>query len=227
MSDLSYRVGAFCCRVFLRLASRVRVIGLEHIPCRGGCLLVANHISHFDPPYLGMMTPRPVDYMADLPLFRIPVLGWLIKTWNAIPFDRDKAVDRGAIKTALARIQAGRLVGIFPDRGLRYGEKSILGGAPIPPGTAAIWQMTRAPLVPAVIIGSDQLYRWQNLFKRPRVWVVYGEPLEPCGEKEETREAARERLQNALNRLYAQTLERENILPHELPRTAQERWVES
>ena len=65
MSDLSYRLGAFSTRVFTTLFARKHVSGLEHIPREGACLIMANHISHFDPNVLGMSTPlrgRCIDF---------------------------------------------------------------------------------------------------------------------------------------------------------------------
>ncbi len=228
MSDLSYRFGAFCTRVFTTVFARKHVSGLEHIPREGGCLIMANHISHFDPNVLGMSTPlrgRCIDYMADLPLLKIPVVGPILKSWNAFPIDRTKLIDRASIRIALERLNAGRVVGIFPERGLRYGEKSILGGAELAVGSAALWQMAKVPLVPAVILGSDQFYQWRNLFRRPLLVVRYG-PILAAPAEDETREAARDRLVAAIRKLYAEVVSELNPQPHEFPQCPQERFAQ-
>jgi len=228
MSDLSYRLGAFSTRVFTTLFARKHVSGLEHIPREGACLIMANHISHFDPNVLGMSTPlrgRCIDYMADLPLLKIPIVGAILKSWNAFPIDRTKLIDRASIRIALERLNAGRVVGIFPERGLRYGEKSILGGAELAVGSAALWQMAKVPLVPAVILGSDQFYQWRNLFRRPLLVVRYG-PILAAPAEDETREAARDRLVSAIRKLYAEVLAEVKPQPHEFPRSPQERFAQ-
>ncbi len=203
------------------------VRGLENIPTEGPCLLMCNHISHFDPTTLGMCAPmqgRCVDYMADLPLLQIPIAGAILKSWNAFPIDRTKTVDRAAIRITLERLARGRIVGIFPEKGLRYGEKSILNGAALPLGTVALWQMARVPALPALIFGTDQLYQWRSLFRRPRLFVFYGSPL-PAPAEGETREAARDRLTIAILNLYAALQSEFSLLPHEFPRCARDRFA--
>lgn len=224
MSDFSYRLGAGISRMATRVFTQMTVRGREHIPQEGGCLLVCNHISHFDPNLLGMsVPPRCVDYMADLPLLKIPVVGAMLKSWNAFPIDRSKPIDRASIRMALERLANGRIVGIFPERGLRYGDKSILNGAELPAGTAALWQMARVPALPALIIGSDQLYQWRNWFRRPRVFVFYG-PMLAAPAKDESREASRDRMAGAICALYDQLKSEFTLEPHELPSCPQDRF---
>lgn len=228
MSDLSYRFGAFSTRVFTTLFTRKHVSGLEHIPREGACLIMANHISHFDPNVLGMSPPlrgRCIDYMADLPLLQLPIIGPILKSWNAFPIDRTKLIDRASIRIALERLQAGRVVGIFPERGLRYGDKSIVNGAELAVGSAALWQMAKVPLVPAVLFGTDQLYQWRNLFRRPLLIVRYG-PILPAPAEDETREAARDRLVAAIRKLYAEVEAEFQPKPHEYPCCPQERFAQ-
>ena len=48
---------------------------MEHVPRTGAALLLCNHISHFDPSYMGVRFPRYIHFMADKPLLEIPILG--------------------------------------------------------------------------------------------------------------------------------------------------------
>ena len=50
-------------KAFLRLGSRVRVVPFGKIP-DGACVMVSNHISHFDPPLLSGWLPRKIDWIA-------------------------------------------------------------------------------------------------------------------------------------------------------------------
>jgi 1-acyl-sn-glycerol-3-phosphate acyltransferase len=228
VSDLSYFIGALGTRIATTLLTDTTVRDLDNIPASGPCLLVCNHISHFDPNILGMNFPRrgrAVDYMADLPLLQIPVAGRILKSWNAFPIDRTKPIDRAAIRATLERLAQGRIVGIFPEKGLRYGEKSILNGAPLPAGTAAIWKMAGVPALPALVFGTDQLYQWRYLFRRPRLFVYYG-PLLPPPDANESREAASDRLTTAIRHLYAELQKEFRVRPCEIPRCPPERFSE-
>lgn len=206
-----------------RLASRFYRSGDENIPREGPALLLANHISHFDPQLLAWGIPRYVHYMADKPLLEIPILGWLMRKAHAFPIDRTKN-DRAAIRTAMEKLKAGEIVGIFPEAGIRHGKYAVLGGeGELPLGTVALWKMMDVPVLPMVILGSDQLYAWRNYFRRPRVFVRAGKML-PAPGKDATREELRDRLIAAWRELYDGLLRDYNIQPDELPQSAHKRW---
>src|SRR5262249_58491395 len=96
---------------------------------RGGGpgLLVATPVSVLDPPLVGASAPRPLHFMAKEELFRIPLLGSLIRALNARPVRRDGS-DTRALKAALALLQEGRGPPGVPG-GARGG-----GGGPPPAG---------------------------------------------------------------------------------------------
>ncbi len=221
MRDFFY----YFCRELLgalpRLASRTYYDGMEHVPKSGPGLLISNHISHFDPPFMTAHFPRVVHFMADKPLLEIPVLGKMLEWGHTFAIDRTK-VDRGALRTVMTRLEAGNLVGIFPEKGIRHGKTSVLGGAELPIGTASLWKMTDVPVIPMVIIGSDQLYAWKNLLRRPRVFVRVGPYLPP--DKSASREELRDRITAAWRAILESMIRDYQIRPDELPQSAQERW---
>jgi 1-acyl-sn-glycerol-3-phosphate acyltransferase len=153
------------------------VRGRERVPAQGGLVVLGNHLSFADPPLLGVVMPRPVDFMAMAELFRFPVVGWLARAVGAFPVDR-RRVDHRAAREAVRRLQAGRCVAIFPEGGIRLGEQSILGGAPvIKDGAAAIAELGRAAVLPVIIRGTRQPYEWRNWFRRARLEVTFGFPF--------------------------------------------------
>jgi 1-acyl-sn-glycerol-3-phosphate acyltransferase len=204
-----------------RLGSRTYYDGMELVPKAGPGLVVANHISHFDPSFLMAKFPRIVHFMADKPLLEIPIFGKMLEWGHVFPIDRTKT-DRGALRTAMARLQAGNLVAIFPEKGIRHGTTSVLGGAELPIGTASFWKLMDVPVIPMVIIGSDQMYDWKNYFRRPRVFVRAGRPLPP--DKEASREVLRDRIAHAWREIFETMKSDYAIRPEELPQSAQERW---
>lgn len=228
MAALSgYDLGAGLMRVLLAPFTRRRVIGREHIPRNGACILAPNHISHFDPPLVGISTGRHVDWMAMEELFRIPVLGSMLRGVGAFPVSRGR-MDYTAVRTAVGRLAEGHMVGVFPEGGLRTGAHSVLEGAPLKPGVSALAQMTQAQVVPCAVIGSDALYtasRWLPL-PRTRVWVAFGAPL-PAPARDGDKDAARAEfdalLGERIRALYNSAVRDEKIPADCFPQTPQRR----
>lgn len=223
MSHFIYHFTHFLIAGLPRMASRFYQSGYENVPREGPALLLANHISHFDPQLLAWGMPRRVSYMADKPLLEIPILGPLMRKSGSFPIDRTKPIDRACLRTAMAKLKAGDIVGIFPEGGIRHGKHAVLGGeAELPIGTIGLWQMMNVPVLPMVILGSDQLYALKNYFLRPRVFTRAGKLLSP--DKEATREELRDRLVAAWRELYDGLLRDYHIRPDELPQSAHKRW---
>jgi len=214
----------FCRESFLlplRPFYRARYDGMEYVPKAGPALLISNHISHFDPFLMTAKFPRAVHFMADKHILEIPIAGKMLQWSHAFPIDRTKS-DRGALRTAMARLESGNIVGIFPEKGIRHGKTSVLGGAELPIGTASLWKMMDVPVIPMIIIGSDQLYALRKGPRRCRIFVRVGPLLPP--DKNASREELRDRIARAWLDLL-EAMKRENGLrPDELPQSAQERW---
>ncbi len=147
----------------------------------GAWILASNHISHFDPPLISVVVRRKIDWMAMVELFRNPISAAWLHSIDSFPVNR-ASLDRAAVRAALKRLHAGHAVGIFPEGGIRDGARSVLEGAPLRAGVAGLSQMTAAPVIPCVIMGTDRLYILRRLW-RPRrripVWIAFGEPLVP------------------------------------------------
>ncbi len=82
--------------VFKKLL-KINVEGIENIPLKDGCIIASNHRSNLDPFVLNTVSTRPIFFMAKEELFKIPVLGWIIKKAGAIPVKRNKR-DIAALK---------------------------------------------------------------------------------------------------------------------------------
>jgi 1-acyl-sn-glycerol-3-phosphate acyltransferase len=172
---LSYWLSAFFFGGFVDM----RVTGREHLPPTGAFVLAPNHASPFDPFLLTLATRRWVDWVAMIELYRHPALAWYWNALGAIPVDRSR-LGRKTMATALDRLAAGRVVGIFPERGIRLGGQSALNGGRIDPGACRLAVRAGAPLIPAVILGSENMLQTGGwLFPRRafRVRVVFGPPL--------------------------------------------------
>jgi 1-acyl-sn-glycerol-3-phosphate acyltransferase len=154
----------------------------------GRWILASNHISHFDPPLLSVAARRQVDWMAMAELFSNPCAAAWLRCVDAFPVNRTRA-DRATVRTALQRLSMGRVVGMFPEGGIRDGERSALGGAALRRGIGALAQFSGAAVAPCVILGSDRLYRpsrWLP-FRRAPIWIAFGEPLSCAGKDRRAR----------------------------------------
>ncbi len=166
-----------------RLFYKISVSNEERLPSSGSVLLVSNHASYMDPVVLGLAAQRPIAFMARAGLFKIPVLGWLIRRLNAFPVKRD-VFDRQALRIALGKLGSGEVVGIFPQGTRRRGQAD--DGLP---GAALIAYKTKAVVLPAAIIGTDKIIPEGKWWPRwPKIRVVFGNPIE-FGATEDKKEA--------------------------------------
>jgi len=205
-------------RILLSFVVKLRVFGTEQTARSGAYILAANHISHFDPPILSVVARRKIDWMAMAELFSNPVVAGWLRTIDSFPVDRGRP-DRKAVRTALNSLSAKRVVGIFPEGGIRDGTASALGGAPLRGGIGAISHLSHAPIVPCVILGSDRLYakRAWLPFRRVTVWVAFGDPLPAPKGGKHARAAVETQLGEELRALLAQMQQRFGLTETDLP----------
>ena len=159
------------CRMWLRVSGS----GLENIDHTKGGLLLINHQSFLDPLLAAVLLTRPVSYLARDSLFKVPVLGWLLRRTYVMPISRE-AARGGSIRLAVERMEQGYLVGVFPE-GTRSSGVEV---RPFRPGFLAIVRRTNQPVYPVGMSGSDQAMPKGAWFIRPkRIHVVYGKPFTP------------------------------------------------
>src|SRR5229473_644602 len=89
--------------------------GVENVPVRGPAVVAANHPSYLDPVLLSLEVPRPIRFMAWEALFKVPLLGALIRAFGAFPVGVRKGQGREAYARARELVAGGEVVGIFPE----------------------------------------------------------------------------------------------------------------
>jgi 1-acyl-sn-glycerol-3-phosphate acyltransferase len=152
-----------------RFVFRVRRVGHQNIPRSGATLIVCNHLSNWDPPFVGFSTrPRRVHFMAKSGLFRFRPFGWLITKVGAFPVERGGA-DRDAIRTAREILARGDAMVMFPE-----GTRSLSGNLrPFFPGAGLMALEVDVAVIPTALWGSQRRFGPVN--------VVFGEPLDLTG----------------------------------------------
>jgi 1-acyl-sn-glycerol-3-phosphate acyltransferase len=224
--SLANRVAALLMKSLFACVARVHVVRSENANHDGAFLLAANHISHFDPFIISSVVRRKIDWMAMAEFFPLPLLGVLLRAVDAFPANRDRA-DRATIRSAIERLKNGRIIGLFPEGGIRDGARSVLEGAPLRPGASTLAHIAGVPILPCVIVGSDRLYskrRWLPL-RRTAMWIAFGNPIPhfPDLEKSVARACTEHELAAAFKLLYAELRERFSLTPDDLPHPPRER----
>ena len=155
-----------------KLLFRVRVVGRGNEPKKseGVYLVCANHQTVLDPVFLCIALRRQQPhFMAKAELFRVPVIGTLVRWLGAYPVSRGKG-DVGAIKHAIKLLENGRSIGLFPQ-GTRCAGKDPRE-CRVKNGAAMIATHANAQILPVHIKMKN--YTWK-FFRR--VTVVIGEPI--------------------------------------------------
>jgi 1-acyl-sn-glycerol-3-phosphate acyltransferase len=224
--SISNRAAATFMKLLFGYSSRVFVVGRENAERAGGFLLASNHISHFDPLIISSVMRRKIDWMAMAEFFPMPIVGSFLRAVDAFPAERDRA-DRKTILTAIERLKNRRVVGVFPEGGIRDGTRSLLEGAPLRAGAATLAHIAGVPIVPCVILGTDRLYAKRNWLplRRTPVWIGFGRAISnfPDLEKSKARERIELELTAAFQRLYAELREKFQLTADDLPHPPRER----
>ena len=172
--NLSYRIGWLMFRALYAVFFRWRVFNAERVPVTGGVILAANHASFIDPPLVGSALYRPINYMARESLFRFPGVGALLRSWNAVPVNRDGGGAAG-LKAILDRLLAGGGIILFPE-----GTRTLDGKLqPARSGVGLTVIKSVAPVVPVRVFGSFEAYGRHMKIPRPhRVVMKFGKPMD-------------------------------------------------
>ena len=151
------------------------LIGRENIPKKGSFIMVANHGSLLDPPFLGHALGRNISFMAKAELFKIPFLGFVIKACGAYPVKRGIA-DKNTIKTACKKLSNDNCIGIFID-----GTRQKNGRVNKPKqGAALLAFKNQKLLLPVAIVNSHKLIRFKFFIPFfSKIVIKVGEPLQP------------------------------------------------
>lgn len=165
----------FTLRLFFR---RVETEGLERVPRTGPLMFVLNHPNSLvDPVFVLCLAPRPASFLAKAPLFRIPIVGALVRGAGSIPVERrqDPGADLTRNREMFARVRghlaAGGAVALFPE-GTSHSDPRL---KPMKTGAARIGLGVSSP-TPLQIQPVGLFYTDKRTF-RSAALVYFGEPF--------------------------------------------------
>ncbi|MBN9369002.1 MAG: MFS transporter [Comamonadaceae bacterium] len=155
----------FVAWVLSRCIYRFKVRGDAHIPTTGAAILACNHVSFVDAVLLMAASPRPIYFVMDHRIFRVPVLGWLFRLAKAIPIapqKEDAATYEAAFERAAQVLREGDLLAIFPEGGItRDGQLQPFKG-----GIMKIIERAQADGVEAPVVPMALTNLWGSFFSR-------------------------------------------------------------
>ena len=188
--NLSYRLGWCFFRTLFAVYFRWRIIGADNVPKKGGVILAANHASYIDPPLVGCALPRDINYLARESLFRFPIVGAVLRSWNSVPVDRDGGGAAG-LREILNRLLAGGGIILFPE-----GTRTLDGNLqPARSGIGLTVIKSVAPVVPVRVFGTYAAYGRRHTFPRPyQIIVKYGPPMDFEALRQEAKVCSKPRL---------------------------------
>src|SRR5205823_4759095 len=139
---------------------RVDKEGLERVPETGACVVVCNHVSFVDAVVIAACIRRPVRFVMDHRIFRIPVLNFIFRTMRTIPIAparEDPQLKERAFAEAAQALRDGEVIGVFPEGRLtETGELNAFR-----PGLQRILEQAPVPVIPMALRGL-----WGSFFSR-------------------------------------------------------------
>ena len=178
-----FRFGADLIRPLLNLTAKRDWRGIENIPKSGAAIAVCNHISYVDPLlfthflYDNGRAPR---YLGKASLFKLPIIGRVLLGAGQIPVERETSSASQSLQHAIAFLNSGHLLGVYPEGTLTRDENYWPMKAKT--GIARLAILTQVPVIPCAQWGAQKILpaysKKLKLFPRTKVIVVAGKPLD-------------------------------------------------
>ena len=153
--------------LFTRVFAPAAAYGVDRIPRDGGAVVAANHFSGIDHPLIGLLSPRPLYFLAKAELLEIPAVGALLSALGVFGVRRGEG-DREAVRRAREIVRDGGLVCVHVE-----GTRQRFGHpGPLHPGGLMIAMQEGVPVIP---LGLDT-FHWSPRNRR-KCAVVWGAPM--------------------------------------------------
>ncbi|NNE11965.1 MAG: 1-acyl-sn-glycerol-3-phosphate acyltransferase [Ilumatobacter sp.] len=174
-SRIFYRVCWLIVVPILRLYTRLTITGRENVPREGAFILAPNHRSYLDTPFAGTVRWKRMRFMGKDTMWKNRQFGWIFSALGSFPVTRGSA-DREALKRAIAVLEAGDPLVLFPEGERKQGPdvKPLFDGAVYVAFKAGV------PIVPVGIGGSERVMpKGAKLVYPRKVHVAVGKPIYP------------------------------------------------
>lgn len=192
--NVFYAIIRFLVLLYYKIIYFAAAEGVENIPSEGGFVICSNHKSNNDPPFIAVLLPRQLKFLAKKELFKNKPVGIFLKSIGAISLNRG-AADITAVKHCMSVLKKGYGLLVFPQgkRMKKLELKDFHGGS------ALIAQRIGVPIIPAYISGEYKPFH--------RTKLILGEQIMPetltklAEESENKEKAASELIYSSISRL--------------------------
>ena len=168
-----YTLGVALARVLFTAFARLEVEGKEAVPPAGPLIVVSNHLSNADPPFLVVSVPRKLHFLGKRGLFANPIAAHVMRGVGVYPVSRSGA-DIDAIRRELDLLKRDRAIFLFPEGTRSQGGGMNKGHT----GAAYIASKSNAPILPVGITGTEKITKWWRMpVPLCRIGVNIGEPF--------------------------------------------------
>jgi len=197
MTAMSRRILLAIGRVISRLVVKVTVEGWEHLSDnRKPLILICNHFSWFDAPLLALLLPFQPAFLVATESQRKWWVRLFIQLFNCIPIWRGQ-VDRAAFRRARQALDAGSVIGIFPEGGINPDLANLVARGQVIPelrgntaridaklvrarsGTALLAVMSKAWILPVALIGTERILPNLRQWRRTQITLRIGRAFGP------------------------------------------------
>jgi 1-acyl-sn-glycerol-3-phosphate acyltransferase len=165
----AYRFTVAILRPLLMVLTKRDWRGMEHLPATGGFVATPNHLSYFDPlsfAHFLVDNDHPPFFLGKEGVFRVPVVGAILRGAEQIPVYRNTGHAADAFRAAVAAVESGKCVGVYPEGTLTRDPDlwPMVGKT----GAARIALATKCPVIPVAQWGPQEVLAPYS--KRPRLW---------------------------------------------------------
>jgi len=160
-------------RGIFRVLARVRIVGKENIPYGKPYVVAMNHVSMFDPPFIGAFWPEQLEIIGAADVFDKRGQGLVLKLYGVIPVHRGD-YDRALLAKVIRIIRSGSPLLIAPEGG-RSHDPAMRRAKP---GVAYIIEQTGVPVLPVGLVGTTEDF-WQRARRgeKPLLEMRIGKPI--------------------------------------------------
>ncbi|MGH9940346.1 MAG: lysophospholipid acyltransferase family protein [Blastocatellia bacterium] len=195
--------------------------GAENVPEDGAVIIAGNHPSYLDPLLVGLPIKRTIRFMAWDALFKVPLIGQIIKAMGAFPVDIRKGRGEAAFHQAVRVLSGGEALGVFPEG--QRSEQAAMGD--LRTGVARLAIETGAPIVPVTIGGATRAWpKWKLLPKSAKIIVRYHKPIR-LGEQERAANRDNREFHQQVMQRVAMSINR-SLIPSIRGAESLERWYQ-
>jgi 1-acyl-sn-glycerol-3-phosphate acyltransferase len=179
----AYRFAVGVLRPSLMAVTKRDWHGAENLPATGGFVVTPNHLSHLDPLIFAHFmydNGRPPYFLGKEGVFRVPVVGAILRGAEQIPVYRNTGKAADAFRAAVAAVNDGKAVGVYPEGTLTRDPDlwPMVGKT----GAARIALATQCPVIPVAQWGPQEILepysKRPRLFPRKTMHVAAGPPVD-------------------------------------------------